>query len=149
MTSICGRPSAISSRTLKPESRLRKKTSGTGIKVILIQGKTPKYWEKSELKRGKRPRYCGQRAKLSTLSTEFSTFNIRFSHAMWKVDRLLTIQHPIHNSSTIPWKTKHPHHDRSLQSFPHLPHPLLRLLQQVQYRKTDFCIVSHGKRQQN
>ena len=79
-----------------------------------------------------RPRYCGEKPKLSTLSTWFSTFNFRFSQRMWKEPQLSPIQHSIHSSSTSPWKTKSPHPGKGLQSFPHLPHPLLRLLQQVQ-----------------
>ena len=80
----------------------------------------------------KRPISCGKNANLSTLSTEFSTFNLCSPHGLWKEGVFLTFPRSIHNTFTMPWKPKPPHSDRTFPSFPQVPHPLLRLLQQVQ-----------------
>ena len=80
----------------------------------------------------KEPISCGKNANLSTLSTEFSTFNLRSPHGPWKERSIQTFPRSIHNTFTMPWKSKTPHSDKAFRGFPQVPHSLLRLLQQVQ-----------------
>ena len=77
-------------------------------KVSLFQIQIPKYREKSEQNVQNKTRYCGERLNLSTLSTEFSTFNFRNSHPLWKVSERYTIQHSIHNTSQTGGKRNFP-----------------------------------------
>ena len=70
--------------------------------------------------------------ELFTFSTEFSTFNLRSPHGLWKERPIPTFPRSIHNTFTTPWKPKPPHSDKAFRGFPQVPHPLLRLLQQVQ-----------------
>ena len=102
------------------------------VKVILISGSHPKIWGKPGQNGENRPISCGKIANLSTLSTEFSTFNLFFPHPLWKAGLFFTIPQFLHNPFTIRWKPKPPHSDKAFPSFPQVPHPLLRLLQQVQ-----------------
>ena len=51
---------------------------------------------------------------------------------VYKRQLLFTIPQFLHNPFTIRWKPKPPHSDKAFPSFPQVPHPLLRLLQQVQ-----------------
>ena len=60
------------------------------------------------------------------------TFNLRSPHGLWKERPLPTFPRSIHNTFTTPWKPKPPHSDKTFRGFPQVPHPLLRLLQQVQ-----------------
>uniref|UniRef100_UPI003FF0763D hypothetical protein n=1 Tax=Faecalibacterium sp. TaxID=1971605 RepID=UPI003FF0763D len=84
-----------------------------------------------------------------TLSTEFSTFNFCFAHPPWKEKQLQPFPQAFHTAFTSRWKTTEPHHSTHFPTFPHLPQPLLRILQQVQYRFGGFVPVLWEKEPQN
>ena len=88
-------------------------------------------------------------SRFCTLSTEFSTFNTHNPHRLWKESTNHTIQQFLHTGSTIPWKTSARHDSSNFPTFQHLPHPLLRLLQQVQYTSGGSASRSMGKAPEN